>query len=245
MSILSNYLVPRFLDQASDITQRYISELKIRHCLCSEGSFSMKLLSNDKGKYDGIEWAECHILKTRKGDTFIFRIPNSGHIISCIYVPIYCIISVGVNTYSSSPQIYYFSGNKFDEGVKTSLFIPLVSCTDRFELYIETDTNITEIPLTVFYINIKQDFIKELEDNIKYIENVCKYNKYKDLGKKINFLLKGRFNEDSHIFTDCIVPGTVRKSSLGNYELVSLITQKSNELEFILREKYKNFQLLD
>ena len=239
--------ISTFLYDASEITQNFVSRLNIRHCLCSDSSFSNLLLKEGKETYDGIEWAQSQVGEIQYGK-LIHPIRKTGHILSRIFIPVFGGLSITVKGHT-----YYFDGEQTEEGCRVALYIPLGLCSLDFELAVDIEGyEGQKIPLTFFYINLCPHMrvsqlpsnypIYDIQDAIRNmgpfhqlrtkldldLDKILSPEKGSGLAEMVLFSTKGRFDKKPYL--EYISSERVRVSSLGNYQLVMLYTTRKQEL---------------
>ncbi len=235
-------VIQNFLYEASDCTHEYLAGIPTRYCLCSSPRFATDLLAEDT-KNDAIEWAQNQTGRVTRGQINSV-IHQSGHVLTAIFVPITCSLSVHVASNQIKELTYYFDSDFNADGCKYSLFIPLICCSDlRLRAVVEVSNKYEnkDIPLTFFYINLK--VIHHLYNKVvDHIEKKFLIKSINDVPARLTFVTKGRFNPDNY---QNYIHGKIQTAVLGNFEIVSLYTFERKNLGKLLSARLVTFVILD
>ncbi len=165
-------------------------------------------------------------------------IRSIGHVLTAIFVPISCSLSVKV-----LEKTYYFDPDLSESGCKFSLYLPLFCCSETFTVSIEVSPKFEgkTIPLTFFYLNLKPQAGRDLHDDIVvHLENTLLLKKGNP--DRLTFVT-GRINTER--YSPYIVNNQIRAVTLGSFELVTLYTRKKEELSRLLASDLKVFTILE
>jgi len=238
---LIRWIYSEFLYDLATLTGELIANIKIKHCLCASPQFIRSLLQNDESNIDALEWAQSK--KTSASSKRLnFKIRPIGDILSAIFVPILCTLSVYVPGVGTAPsKTYHFDSDSIEGGSKFSLYLPLLKNVTP-EIFIQISDKFIgeEIPLTFFYITINGS------DRVyTFWEQLNRYltEQFGDkFPRSLSFIIRGRFKSDE--YTSYICNNQVKTSTLGNYEIVTLATTRKEDLCQVLKRRLEYFVVL-
>jgi len=219
--------------------------------LCSGPQFAQELLEEDS-ENEAVEWAQARSFSV-KNKCVSCKIHKNGHVLSAVFVPIDCSLSVRIST-RGGVKIYYFDPTIARNGFKFSLYLPLLCLWENLKIVIEVSPKYEgrEIPITFFYLNLRSNEMDLGATSTKLYNAVASHlEKMLVVGKhgkreyptKLSFVTKGRFQVKD--YSSYITQDQFRKTALGNFELVTLYTLQKAELCRILGGRLAVFHVLE